>query len=99
MGQLDAQIRSNSGLNDNDLAGLFSIWVGSHVDADHVIERIEPAAVNKMMQHAAQFRLGISRDNVPAGFYLAYSRNKSNVILCFDEKREKQDLRARAALP
>ena len=94
---LAADIKNASGWTQGDLAQLFSLWVGSEKNAAQVIEKIQPQAVQKIMQHAPQFRLGFSKDNLPAGFYLSYSRNKG-LILCFDEKREKQDLRARAAL-
>ena len=82
----------------HQLSHLFSLWVGSELDAEQVIERIEPSAVKKMMEHAAQFRFGIARDNLPPGFYLANTRTSPRLILCFDEKRQKQDLRTRASL-
>lgn len=87
------QIKQFSGWEQKKLQQLFSLWVGSTVDAAHVIKKIEPAAVEKIMKHASSFRLGISRDNLPAGFYLAYSRKDRGIILCYDKKREQLDLK------
>ena len=84
-----------SGWEQKNLRQLFSLWVGSDVDAAHVIKKIEPGAVQKIMEQASSFRLGISRDNLPAGFYLAYSRKDRGIILCYDKKREKLDLKTR----
>jgi hypothetical protein len=85
-----------SGWNRVNLSQLFSLWVGSNFDAANVIKKIEPAAVDKIMEKASDFRFGASRDNLPAGFYLAYSRRDKGLILCYDRKREKLDLITRA---
>lgn len=81
-----------SGWKNKELSQLFSLWVGSESDAEHVIKKIEPDAVQKIMKNASAFRLGVSRDNLPAGFYLSYSRVDKGLILCFNERREKEDL-------
>ncbi|WP_412754036.1 hypothetical protein [Legionella londiniensis] len=95
---LAGEIKDLSGFS-GQLSDLFSQWVGSERDARHVIEKIEPEAVKKMMDYAPQFRLGIAKDNLPPGFYLAYSReSKQGLILCFSAKREIDDLRKRADL-
>lgn len=78
---------------------MFSLWVGSQENATHVIEKIHPQAVQEIMNHAPQFRLGISKDNLPAGFYLTYLEKDKGLVLCFDKKRQRQDLKAVASLP
>ena len=85
-------IQERSGWNKANLSQLFSLWVGSQQTAAHVIEKIEPSAVQKMMQHASKFRLGINKDNLPVGFYLSRSPKTNGLILCFDHEHEKQDL-------
>lgn len=94
-----AEQKEHAGTHQGDLGQLFSLWVGSYQNASQVIEKIEPAAVQKIMQYAAQFRLGVSKDNLPSGFYLCNSTHSKGLVLCFNEAREKTDLRARAALP
>lgn len=78
-----------------NLRDLFSLWVGSDVDAFQVITKIEPQAMQKIMEYASHFRMGIAKDNLPPGFYLAQSIHNTDLILCFDKKREKEDLRNR----
>lgn len=90
---LTGQIKDRSGWKRADLSQLFSLWVGSQVDAPQVIEKIHPDAMKKIMAHAPQFRMGIAKENLPAGFFLQYSKNKG-LILCFDELRERRELRA-----
>lgn len=86
------EIKRLSGIKENDLSQLFSLWVGSEQDAAEVIAGMEPAAVQKIMQNANHFRMGLSRNAMPAGFYLCYS-NKG-LILCFNEQRRQEDLAA-----
>lgn len=77
------------------LRNLFSLWVGSGQNAENVIEKIEPAAVEKLNQYASHFRLGIDLKMVEMGlvpgFYLA-TLSKNRLVLRFSEAREKQDL-------
>lgn len=92
-------IRDLSGWESNwDLKKLFSLWVGSAVDAAHVIEKMEAKALQKIMQNAAKFRLGISTDNLPPGFFLRHSTKSKGLILCFSSKQEKEDLYQRECL-
>jgi hypothetical protein len=93
--QIPDDVQDFSGWQKENLSQLFSLWVGSDKDAPQVIDRIEPKAIEKLMAHAQQFRLGISRDNLPPGFYLANSRYHQNLILCFSEKRARQAQRDR----
>lgn len=79
-----------SGWKKQALKQLFSLWVGSDLNASQVIEKIHPNAVQKIMEHAPQFRMGIAKDNLPPGFYLQYSLKNRGLILNFDEKREKK---------
>lgn len=81
----------------DDMPSLFSLWVGSEVNADQVIENIEATALRKIMEYESQFGMGLAKDNLPAGFYLAKSRSISGLILCFDERRQK-DVLANQAL-
>lgn len=91
--KIDPTIRSLSSSEDiEDLSSLFSLWVGSKINAEHVIEKIEPVAMQKIMQHASKFRLGLNKDNLPAGFYLARSSINRGFILCFDHEHERKDL-------
>ncbi|KTD13224.1 hypothetical protein [Legionella jamestowniensis] len=83
-----------SGWKKQELKQLFSLWVGSDLNASQVVEKIHPNAVQKIMEHAPQFRMGVAKDNLPPGFYLQYSLQNRGLILNFDEKREKKDLRA-----
>lgn len=92
----DSTIKSHASTDEtDDLAALFSLWVGSDVDAKQIIHFMEPAAVEKIMQHANRFRLGfgwgLTKNNLPPGFYLAKS-SEEKLILCFSSVREKQDL-------
>lgn len=94
------ECKNQSGWNKADLKQLFSLWVGSERNAQHVIEKIEMEAIQKIMLFAPQFRFGIAKDNLPPGFYLAYTgRGEKGLILCFDEKRERDDLRKRELMP
>lgn len=81
----------------NNVTELFSLWVGSQENAEHVIAKIHPNAVEKMLQHAGAFRLGIAKDNLPPGFWLARIPNKPGLILCFDKEFEQRQLRERAS--
>ncbi|WED44125.1 hypothetical protein [Legionella cardiaca] len=96
---LQTEVKELSGWTKSDLSQLFSLWVGSEKDAPQVIEKIQPAAIQKLMEKASQFRMAIAKDNMPPGFYLAYSRNNKGLILCYDEAREKKALRERNLLP
>ncbi|MGL5741403.1 MAG: hypothetical protein ACRCXC_02055 [Legionella sp.] len=89
---LPEEMKNRSGWKKGTLRQLFSLWVGSDVDAANVIKKIEPAAVKKMMEYASYFRLGASRDNLPPGFSLAFSRKDKGLILCFDERKAKREL-------
>ncbi|KTC98232.1 hypothetical protein [Legionella erythra] len=91
---LPDQIKHLSGWEKQKLSQLFSLWVGSHENAPLVIEKIHPDAMQKIMAHAPQFRMGIAKDNLPAGFFLQYSSKGKGLILCFDELRERKELRA-----
>lgn len=93
------EIQATSGWVKKELSQLFSLWVGSKENAPHVIEKIHPHAIQEIMNNATQFRLGISKDNVPAGFYLSYLKKNKGLVLCFDEKRQKQEIIAQAAVP
>ena len=97
--EISKEIKAASGWKEEKLSQLFSLWVGSQENATHVIEKIHPQAVQEIMNHAPQFRLGISKDNLPAGFYLTYLEKDKGLVLCFDKKRQRQDLKAVASLP
>ena len=86
----------HSGWQGENLKQLFSLWVGSDRDAPKAIVRIEPEALEQMMEHAAVFRLGISRDNLPAGFKLYYSKEDRGIILGFNKKVAAQELKTQA---
>lgn len=91
---LPGQVKNLSGWQKQNLRQLFSQWVGSHENAPLVIEKIHPDAMQKIMAHAPQFRMGIAKDNLPAGFFLQYASKGKGLILCFDELRERKELRA-----
>lgn len=80
-----AKNKAHSGWGGDSLRLLFTLWVGSEVNAEHVIKYIEPTAIEKLMEFAPAFRLGVSRDNLPAGFFLA--KEKDGLVLCYNEKR------------
>ncbi|MDP3559051.1 MAG: hypothetical protein Q8R79_01690, partial [Legionellaceae bacterium] len=77
------------------LKNLFSLWVGSSCDAPYVIKYIEEAAATKIMPYANQFRFGVSYEHLPAGFFIEQTA-KNEWILCFNRKKEQQDLEALA---
>lgn len=84
--------RNRSGIQSTDsLDVLLSLWVGSQKNASEVIERIEPAAMRKLMDYAPNFRLGIDWNRTP-GFRVARSVKDGRLILTFSERLEKQDL-------
>lgn len=92
-GAISDEIKNLSGWqNGHPLSEIFSLWVGSEIDAANVIKTMEHAAVQKIMENVPSFRFAASRDNLPAGFYLAYSRKERGLILCYNRKREKEDL-------
>jgi hypothetical protein len=80
------------------LIGLFSMVVGSKRNAAHVIQYIEPSAFNKILEHRSQFNLSISKENLPAGFFLCHA-NDQGLTLHFDEKLEQQMLNKQALTP
>lgn len=96
---LPEKIKLASGCENNQLRSLFSRWVGSDINAPNIIAKIEKKAVQKIMEHADQFRLGICKDNLPAGFYLASIPSKSELILCFNEQLQKTNRVALKKLP
>lgn len=84
-----------SGWDQTSLRQLFSLWVGSDKNADQVIEKMEPDAIAELMKYPSQHRMGLSKDNLPPGFYLAYSEKSSQrtLILCFNQVRKAEELR------
>ncbi|MFC3909870.1 hypothetical protein ACFORL_12390 [Legionella dresdenensis] len=90
--KIPESIKNKSGYEQETLRQLFSLWVGSEKDASLVIEQMEPAAVQKIMENAPKFRQNLAKDNLPAGFYLSYLPFSQGLVLCFDPKREKEDL-------
>lgn len=85
--EIPESIKTLSGWEGEKLSQLFSLWVGSQENATHVIEKIHPQAIQEIMNYAPQFRLGLSKDNLPAGFYLTYLEKDKGLVLCFDKKR------------
>lgn len=85
-------VKSYSGVKGNSLKSLFSLWVGSEVDAELVIKKMEPAAAKKLMEHASVFRLGLNKDNLPPGFKLALSRQDKGLVLCYNDRLEKEQI-------
>lgn len=92
--EIPESVKTLSGWEGEKLSQLFSLWVGSQENATHVIEKIHPQAIQEIMNYAPQFRLGLSKDNLPAGFYLTYLEKDKGLVLCFDKKRQRQDLEA-----
>lgn len=92
--KIPQSIKAKSGFEEPfTLKNMFSLWVGSQHSAEKIIEKIEPAAVEKIMQNAHQFRLGISYEHLPYGFYLQRAKKSSGLILRFDPDREKRELK------
>jgi hypothetical protein len=94
--ELPEETKQYSGWQQKNLSQLFSLWVGSDTNATHVIKKLEPDAVKKIMDNTYAFRMALSRDNLPPGFSLAYSRKDRGLILCFNHRREKEALLERA---
>ncbi len=84
--------------NEEDLITLFNRLVGSGQDAEHVIAKVEPAAMDKILAHAAKFRFGVMLNNLPAGFSLAKSQQDNRLILRYSAQQEQLDLVKRKQL-
>ncbi|MCD6039973.1 MAG: secA [Gammaproteobacteria bacterium] len=74
------------------LAALFSAWVGEEKDEAHVIQKMELTAARKILQYSSQFRMGVVKRHLPAGFSLALSTDEA-LILCFSQRQEREDLK------
>jgi preprotein translocase subunit SecA len=96
--ELGADDKKRMAALKNDLSKFFSQVVGSDENAENVIAQVEPEAMYKLIKNAAQFRLGMNKDNLLAGFYLAHAIGLSDLILCFSPRREIDDLASRAKL-
>lgn len=70
----------------------FSLWVGSDSDASYLINYIEPEAVNKIRQYSDFFQLGMVKNHLVFGFFLANHPEMSHsFILRYDEDRAKRE--------
>lgn len=90
--KIPESIKKRSGWNEKDLSQLFSLWVTTDKRTRYSIDKMEPAAVKELMENAPQFRMGLSRNYLPPGFSLTYSRHNESIILCFDPEQKKIEL-------
>lgn len=98
--QVKDDIKGLSGIASLDsLRELFNLWAGSRVNAAHVIQKIEPAAVRKLMHYAPCFRFGVVLEDLPAGFSVTKSRVDDRLILCYSQAQERLDIQKRRGLP
>lgn len=82
----------------NPNSNLFSKWVSNKYHIRNLIKFIHPVAWKKMYKHQKLFHFGLIRENLPPGFYLAYTNDADeNLVLCYDRIRKYNSLSEREA--
>lgn len=84
---------------EENLYSLFNTWVGSDSNGCEIVEKIEPEAISEILKFKSQFCMGINKDNLPAGFYLAYSNFNHSLILCYCAELKQEALYKQKQLP
>lgn len=70
----------------------FSQWVGSDFDADEIIEKIHPDALEKILQHKSELKFGFQKDSLPAGFYLEKIKLSNSLVLRYSARKQLDDI-------
>lgn len=76
----------------NNFSECFSCWVGSTHKAIHIIEKIHPECLGKLLAHKSELNFGLQKDNLPAGFYLEKIKYSESLVLRYNAHREIDDL-------